>query len=218
MRFPITTGPEGIVRTTWKFTALANVGTRTTQPAITGTPTKVLKHAVGSNRGGGCPHPQRREAHGDRLLAVDSRHAYLFLQSGTAIAAARAIDLDHAFVAIVGKLSPADRNSAAGDLQRRRRLVHPCVRKSIGASLRNGAAYILDPRLRNPQFQRRRGRGWGDIRHAIICTPRLTAEGVDDWLRTLVRPIRITRHDRHAGRVISQVSQTDNPQTSRPTA
>jgi hypothetical protein len=33
-----------------------------------------------------------------------------------------------------------------------------------------------------------------------------------------VRPIRITRPDGHAGRFIFQVSQTDNPQTSRPTA
>ena len=34
----MTTGPEGIVRTTWKFTAFAKVGTRTTQPVTTGTP------------------------------------------------------------------------------------------------------------------------------------------------------------------------------------
>ena len=72
VRFPITTGPEGIVRTTWKFTALANVGTRTTQPAMHRDAQQIFEHAARVRPvAGAAPHPQRREANRYRLLVLD---------------------------------------------------------------------------------------------------------------------------------------------------
>src|SRR6202035_2519630 len=55
VRLPITTGPGGIVRTTWKFTALAKVGTRTTQPATTGTPSRSSSICWGAITAGAEP-------------------------------------------------------------------------------------------------------------------------------------------------------------------
>ena len=104
MRFPITTGPEGIVRTTWKLTALANVGTRTTQPAITGTPTRSSSIRSGAMIAGAAPTHKWRQANSHRLLVLDRSDRHLLLQSRAAIAAARAIDLDHAFETVVGNL------------------------------------------------------------------------------------------------------------------
>ena len=51
----MTTGPAGIVRTTWKLTALANVGTRTTQPVITGTPARSSSIRSGAMMAGAAP-------------------------------------------------------------------------------------------------------------------------------------------------------------------
>jgi len=65
VRFPITTGPEGIVRTTWKFTALAKVGTRTTQPAMTGTPSRSSSIRSGAMVAGAAP-----THNGDRRTAT----------------------------------------------------------------------------------------------------------------------------------------------------
>jgi len=76
---PITTGPEGMVRTTWKFTALANVGTRTTQRAITGHPQDL--QGCGRERWWRArPPPKWRKAYGHGLLTVDARHCNLLLR------------------------------------------------------------------------------------------------------------------------------------------
>src|SRR5579871_4768280 len=52
---PIITGPEGIVRTTWKLTALANVGTRTIEPCSTGTPVRSSTILSGAIIAGAAP-------------------------------------------------------------------------------------------------------------------------------------------------------------------
>ena len=59
---------------------------------------QILEHAIGSDSRGRSSHPQRREANGHCLLVFDARHRDLLLQSRAAIAAAGAVDLDHAFV------------------------------------------------------------------------------------------------------------------------
>ena len=45
------------------------------------------------------------------------RHAHLLLQTRAAIAAAGAVNLDHAFEPVVRKLGAANSDCAAGDLQ-----------------------------------------------------------------------------------------------------
>ena len=51
----MTTGPAGIVRTTWKFTALAKVGTRIADPVMTGTPSRSSSMRSGAMIAGAAP-------------------------------------------------------------------------------------------------------------------------------------------------------------------
>ena len=78
---------------------------------------EILEHPVGRDDRGRGARPQRRQAHGDRLRVLDRRDRDLLLQSRAAVAAARAVDLDHALVRVVGQFGARDGNRAARDLQ-----------------------------------------------------------------------------------------------------
>src|ERR1700722_16377720 len=168
VRLPMTTGPEGIVRMTWKFTALANVGTRTTQPAITGTSTRSSSIRSGAMVAGAAPIHN-----GDSRTAtawagstggavVNGRDRALLLQSRAAIAATGAVNLDHAFVAVAGNFGARDSNRAAADLENVTRFrFHP--RKIGWRQAGEGVADILDARFRYAEFQAGRWRRWKRI-------------------------------------------------------
>ncbi len=156
------------MRTTWKFTALANVGTRTTPPAITGTPTKSSSMRSGAIVAGAAPTHNGDKRTATACSCSTRRHRHLFLQSRAAIAAAGAVNLDHAFESIVGKLCAPYRDCAAGDLQH--------VARSRAQPLqvgwrqpRNRVADVFHTRLRHAQCQRRRRRRFGDFRHGLTC-------------------------------------------------
>jgi len=80
----------------------------------------------------------------------DTRHYHLLQQACTTIAAASAIDLDHAFKPFVGKLGAPHSHRAADDLQH-----VACVSAYAfqvgGRQPRNGMADVLDARLRDTQ-------------------------------------------------------------------
>ena len=81
---------------------------------------------------------------------LDWRDRHLLLQPCAAVAAAGAVDLDHAFVPFVRKLGAGDGDGAAGDLQH---VAGPGVHApQIGwRQPRNGVADVLDTRFRNAQ-------------------------------------------------------------------
>jgi hypothetical protein len=87
------------------------------------------------------------------LLAVDCDYRDHFLQSCTTVAAACPIDLDHAFVQIVGQFGSADAHGATSNLQNVARSrsypLHVGGRESS-----NGMAYVFDARLGNPEGDR----------------------------------------------------------------
>jgi hypothetical protein len=119
------------------------------------------------------------------LFALHARDSNLLLQSRAAITAAGAVDLDHAFVSVVGKLGTRNPGCAAGDLQH---VAGPSTRaQQIGwRQSRNGVANVFDARFCNTQFQCCRGNRWGNF---------------------LVHVTRIATRDGHTGHVICQVSQ-----------
>jgi hypothetical protein len=118
---------------------------------------EILEHSIGCDGRGCSANPQRRQAHCDRLLAVDSCNDHLFLQASTAIAAAGSIDLDHAVVGFGGKLGASNCRGAAGDLQD---IACFCAHalQIPGRQAGNRAAYVLDAGLGDSQRESRRQR------------------------------------------------------------
>ncbi len=88
---------------------------------------------------------------------LDRRYRYLLLQARAAIAAARAVYLNHAFESFVRKLGAPDSSHAAGDLQH---VARPRTHaQQVGrCQSRNRVADVFDPRLRNPEGKRSRRR------------------------------------------------------------
>ena len=84
---------------------------------------------------------------------LDRRYRHLLLQARAAIAAARAVYLNHAFESFVRKLGAPDASHAAGDLQ------HVAWTRAHAQQVgwcesRNRVADVFDPRLRNPEGKR----------------------------------------------------------------
>ena len=114
---------------------------------------------------GAAPTHMRREPHGHGLRVLDGRDRHLLLQSRAAIAARRAVDLDHAFVAVRPKASAR----ATADVPPVIFTTSPGSRadaQQVGRrEPRDGVADVLDARFRNAQRDGGRERGWSDFRH-----------------------------------------------------
>ena len=155
MRWPITTGPAGIVRTTWKFTALANVGTRTAQPVIDRHAEQIFEHAVGRDDRRRGARPQRREADRDGLGVTRpaSPTPAPATPRRSCCAAVPSIWITPSRP-VVGQLGARDGHRAAGDLQD---VAGPGAdAREIGRRQpRDGMPDVLDARFRDAQRRRR---------------------------------------------------------------
>ena len=160
---------------------------------------QIFEHAIGRDGRGRGADPQRRKADGDGILVLDHGDRDLLLQSCTAVAAAGAVDLDHAFVSVVGKFRASHADRRAGDLQ-----------------------HVADVRANAPQIDRRQSRdGVAHILDARFCNAQGKGRGrrlVDFGHRKLREVFLIVvRSDGQTCDVVSPFSQFHDPQikTSR---
>ena len=119
---------------------------------------QIREHAFGRDDRRRGARPQRREANGHGLGGLDRRHRHLLLQPRAAVAARRAVDLDHALVSIVRELGARDGDRAAGDLQD---VAGPGAdAHQVGRrEPRDGVADVFDARFRYAERHGGRNRG-----------------------------------------------------------
>jgi hypothetical protein len=99
------------------------------------------------------------------------RHRNLLLQASSTIATAGAVDLNHAFVAILRDFRATNGGGAPGNFHDVAG-VCPHTLKVEWRQARNSAADVLYTRLGNAEFEACRHRGWSGFRHEtshVIC-------------------------------------------------
>ena len=154
----MTTGPEGIVRTTWKFTALANVGTRTMLPWMTGTPVRSSTYSFGCDDGRRGAHPHGRKPHGHSLGMLDTATVTCSCSPTPQLLRAVPSICTRPSCCFVRDFHARNRGGAAGDFHHVAGTGADAPQ--VGRSKpRNGASHILNASFRNAQSERGRVRG-----------------------------------------------------------
>ena len=106
---------------------------------------------------GAAPTHKWRQANSHRLLVFNRSYSHSLLQPHATIAAARSIDLNHAFETVVGNLGASHTDHSAGNLQHIARSSTHTLQ--IGWSEpRNRVTHVFDARLRNSQRESCSGR------------------------------------------------------------
>jgi hypothetical protein len=125
----------------------------------------------------------------------------LFLQARTAVAAARPIDLDHAFIPFIRKLSAGNADGGASYLQNITTSDTYALQVGWGQS-GYSMTNIFDTRLGNTKCERCRERRWRDFRHGAICNRLLAGKAVEELYLWLLRALRFARRDGRTGAVV----------------
>src|SRR5437762_2610568 len=161
VRGPMTTTPDGIVRTTEVHRLgerrHADRGAVDDRHAL-----EIVEHALDGDAGRRGAGRKRRQPDGNGVPRFDARRRHLFLEPRAAIAAERAVDLHEAFVRGAAALGARDGDRPPSDLER---VAGPAAdpleiaRRQPG----DGPRDVLDARLGDAQ--RDRGGGGGRFGH-----------------------------------------------------
>ena len=125
-----------------------------TQPVITGTPSRSSSMRSGAMIAGAAPTHSGVSTDGHRQRVLDRGHRDLLLQSGAAVAAQRAVDLDRAFVyrrRTLQRARPPALRPVIFRMSPGRAPMRTQVRRR---ETRDGVTDVLDARFRDAKHER----------------------------------------------------------------